>query len=125
MVHESPKVGTNLRDHLQIKMCYQDLQKTSNLDYTWKMLPWYLEWRKDPIKSARLGRIGSNMLPVGGFRKLNDQSEHPDVQHHILIVEVNDHARKVSTFVYGTYNSITYVATNEMGFRRSSMYVAT
>ena len=68
MVHESPKVGTNLRDHLQIKMVYQDPQKVSNFEVLWKLLPWYAEWRKDPVKSAQLGRLGCNMLPIGGFR---------------------------------------------------------
>lgn len=68
MVHESPKVGTNLRDHLQIKMVYQDPQKVSNFEVLWKLLPWYAEWRKDPVKSAQLGHLGCNMLPIGGFR---------------------------------------------------------
>ena len=39
LVHESPNVGTNLRDHLQAKLCYQDKQWNGNTDMSIKMLP--------------------------------------------------------------------------------------
>ena len=55
----------------------------------------YLQWKRDPIQSAKDGRVGCNQLPVGGFWKLNRNSGHPDVQNHVLLTEVVDHATKV------------------------------
>ena len=76
--------------------------------FTLNLILRYLQWKKDPIKSAKDGRVGCNQLPVGGFWRLNEKSGHPDVQNHVLLTEVIDHATKVSTSHYTVNLLVTF-----------------
>ena len=90
-MHELPSVGRNLRDHLNAKVCYQDIQKTGGRNFGLTVGKRYLDWKKNPSED----NLGSNILVVGGFEKTSDDQEFPDMQHQVLPVEVLDHGRKV------------------------------
>ena len=67
----------------------------TDIEFLEKLVLRYLKWKKDPIQSAKDCNLGCNLLPVGGFWKLNERSAHPDIQNHVTLIEVVDHARKV------------------------------
>lgn len=85
VLHESPDVGENLQDHLELYVQYACKKPVS----LYPALKW---WRKPKIGAQWLfGRTGigaSNHFEAGGFVRGNDHVKYPNLQFHFLPVAI-------------------------------------
>jgi choline dehydrogenase-like flavoprotein len=93
MVHELPGVGQNLQDHIDIVLGYKT-KDTDNIGVglraTLKLMSEMLKWRKHGNSM-----IASTITESGSFFKTDPALDRPDVQTHLVISIVDDHARKL------------------------------
>lgn len=81
IVHDSPEVGKNLQDHLDIFLIYETARGNSYDRY--KKLRWQI-WAGLQFALFRSGPITSNVVEAGGFWWSGKQKGLPDIQFHFL-----------------------------------------
>lgn len=86
LIHDSPGVGENLQDHLEMYLQYECKQPVS-------LYP-ALKWYNQPKIGAEwlfLGQgIGaSNQFEAGGFIRSSEEFDWPNIQYHFLPVAIN------------------------------------
>jgi len=81
VVRDSPEVGGNLQDHLDIFLVYQVANANSYDKY--KKLHWQV-WAGMQFALFRSGPVTSNIVEAGGFWWSGKQEGLPDVQFHFL-----------------------------------------
>ncbi|HEY4165030.1 MAG TPA: choline dehydrogenase [Dongiaceae bacterium] len=94
VVHDSPGVGENLQEHLEMYIQQQCKQPITLYTYT-KPMPMALagvEWFL-----THKGICSTSHLESGGFIRSEPGIEHPNLQFHFLPSTVNDHGRKNGT----------------------------
>ena len=93
ILHALPGVGKNLQDHLDFIQSYRT-QHVDTLGFSLRggaRLAWHaLRW----FRSGR-GLIASPIAEAGAFLKTDPSLTRPDVQLHLTIGVVEDHARKL------------------------------
>ena len=91
--HHLPGVGRNLQDHLDFTFAHH-VPDTALFGLTppgwWPTLRDVLRYRNE-----RRGRFTSNFAEAGGFLRLTPDSAVPEVQLHVVMAVVDDHARKL------------------------------
>jgi len=97
VLHDSPGVGQNLCDHLEMLVQHECLRPVS------------LYRHVGPIRQSRLGlewllrRSGigaTNMFEAGGFFRSNDTLEYPDTQIHFVAAAI-DYGKKLGISKHG------------------------
>ncbi|TMS36019.1 hypothetical protein L596_003288 [Steinernema carpocapsae] len=97
VVQDTPGVGSNLQDHLEIyvqQKCTKPitLYNQSSWKFPHNMVSIGLQWF---VNQTGLG--ASSHLESGGFARSNDQVEHPDIQFHFLPSTVHEDGREVGS----------------------------
>ncbi len=99
--HSLPGVGENLQEHVDVLVVAKDRSKTS-----WAamrpmtMLRSSVEVLRYVFK--RRGMLSTTIAESGGFIKVGDDAETPDVQLHASPLAMDDHGRTLSYFLkYG------------------------
>ncbi|CAJ0960358.1 unnamed protein product, partial [Mesorhabditis belari] len=95
VVQDTPGVGSNLQDHLEIyvqQKCTQPvtLYNKSSWKFPHNMIAIGLEWF-----AKRTGLGASSHLESGGFARSSEEVDHPDIQFHFLPSTVHDDGRGV------------------------------
>ncbi len=90
VVAESPDVGQNLQDHIEVYMQYKCLQPISLYKYG--------SFRNHPIHQSKAGLewflfksgvCASNHFESGGFIRSDKGVQHPDIQYHFMPAAVH------------------------------------
>lgn len=81
VVHESPEVGANLQDHLDIFLIHE-LSGAESYD-KYKKLHWQA-WAGLQFALFRSGPVTSNVVEGGAFWWVDPNDPYPDVQFHFL-----------------------------------------
>lgn len=81
VVHDSPEVGKNLQDHLDVFMIYELIGPNSYDKY--KKLHWQM-WAGLQFALFRSGPVTSNVVEGGAFWRIDPEESIPDVQFHFL-----------------------------------------
>jgi len=91
--HHLPGVGRNLQDHLDFTFGHR-VPDTALFGLT---PPGWLPGLRDVFRyrRERRGRLTSNFAEAGGFLRLTPDSPVPEVQLHVVMALVDDHARKL------------------------------
>lgn len=91
--HHLPGVGRNLQDHLDFTFGHHapDADLFGFTPRGWAGL--WRAWRR--YAGERRGRFTSNFAEAGGFLRLSPESPAPEVQLHVVLALVDDHARKL------------------------------
>uniref|UniRef100_A0A7E4VL99 Choline dehydrogenase n=1 Tax=Panagrellus redivivus TaxID=6233 RepID=A0A7E4VL99_PANRE len=97
IVQDTPGVGNNLQDHLEIyvqEKCSQPitLYDQSSWRFPHNMIRTGLQWFYN-----QTGLGASSHLESGGFARSSSAVEHPDIQFHFLPSTVHDDGRTVGT----------------------------
>ncbi len=98
MVHELPGVGQNLQDHVDFVMTYRSKNRdllSIGLGGAVKLFKESMKWRRDGS-----GMVATPIAESGAFLKTDPSLSEPDIQLHLAIGMINDHARKLM-FGYG------------------------
>ncbi len=99
VLHDSPGVGQNMHDHLDIVQVVDAPKLTDlfgvSLTGMLSAARGILQWRKD-----RSGMLTTNFAEAGGFIKSQASEATPDLQLHFVIGKLVDHGRK-PTFGHG------------------------
>ncbi|MEC5211226.1 choline dehydrogenase-like flavoprotein [Psychrobacter sp. PL15] len=95
VVYDSPNVGENLQDHLDVVFDYEVNTKDVfgiTLGAAGKIIKGLSRWKKDGT-----GLLSTNFAEAGAFfsAKENDPKDWPDIQLHFLISRVVEHGRKI------------------------------
>ncbi len=90
VVHDSPGVGANLQDHLELYVQHESTQPVTlfGADRGLAKLRVGIEWLL-----FRTGLGASSHLEAGGFIRSDASATHPDLQFHFLPSLVIDHGR--------------------------------
>ncbi len=86
VLHDSPEVGANLQDHLEIYVQYACTQNVS-------LYP-YLQWYRQPFVGLEwylrnTGAGASNHFETGAFLRSGHDFGYPDLQFHFLPIAMN------------------------------------
>jgi len=93
MVHELSGVGQNLQDHIDFVLAYKsDDRDTVGLGPTGiaEIIKGMWQWKRDGS-----GMLASPMAEGAAFLKTKSSLERPDIQLHLTVGIVDDHARKL------------------------------
>ncbi len=90
VVVDSPDVGQNLQDHLQIKVLQHCTQPITAFSLN-RGIKQYLTALSYMFRRQGLGR--ENFLESGGFAKSREGLDRPDLQFHMINAMMQDHAR--------------------------------
>lgn len=95
VVYDSPNVGENLQDHLDVVFDYEVNTKDVfgiGFDTVGKLIKASNDWRKDGT-----GQLSTNFAEAGAFFSAKEETpkEWPDTQLHFMISRVIDHGRKI------------------------------
>ena len=91
--HHLPGVGRNLQDHLDFTFGHH-APDTDLFGFT--PPAWGPLWRAfRRYRGERRGRFTSNFAEVGGFLRLSPEAPAPEVQLHLVLALVDDHARRL------------------------------
>ncbi|MEN9874512.1 MAG: hypothetical protein RL186_1409 [Pseudomonadota bacterium] len=88
IVANSPDVGKNLQDHLDVLLLQECSQPITAFSYN-KGIKQYLTALEYVFKKSGFGR--ENFLESGGFAKSRDGLDRPDLQFHFVNALVQDH----------------------------------
>ena len=103
VVRDSPGVGANLQDHLQVRLMYEVSEKiTTNdaLNSIWGKARMGLQWL-----TARTGPLALGINMAGMFcRALPEENATPDTQFHFATVSAEHAAGNVHAFSGCTYS---------------------
>ncbi len=92
VVADSPQVGRNLQDHLDVIFSWRS-RNPDLVGFTpggaVAMTKAAAEWRR-----AGTGHLRTTVAESGGFVKSRPEIDRPDLQLHCLVAMVDDHARK-------------------------------
>jgi choline dehydrogenase-like flavoprotein len=92
VVHDSPGVGEQLHDHIDVVAVYEAPKLTELFGLSWsgarRLLPAIFEWR-----DHRRGMLTTNFAEAGGFVRSSPEVEVPDLQFHFVIAKLVDHGR--------------------------------
>ena len=93
-VHHLPGVGQNLQDHPDFVFGY----KSERLEVMGLSLPGSMKMWRDiqQYRRERRGMITTNFAEGGGFLKTRPELAVPDIQLHMVVALVEDHARKLN-----------------------------
>ena len=88
--HDSPEVGRNLQDHLDVCVIYEMTKPISMYSKT--------KGLKQPMIGLQYVFTGqgpgrTNHLHAGGFLKTRGELDRPDIQLHLVNAQMRDHAR--------------------------------
>ncbi len=91
--HDSPGVGVNLQDHLDVTLAYRSLRNDVlgiAPAATWALLKGIQQWRKDGT-----GMVATPYAEAGAFVRCAPDASRPDIQFHFVVARVEDHARRL------------------------------
>ena len=94
VVVDSPDVGKNLQDHLDVLLLQDCSQPITAYSYN-KGIKQYLTAIEYMFKKSGLGR--ENFLESGGFAKSREGLDRPDLQFHFVNALVQDHGNVAAT----------------------------
>ncbi len=85
VVHDSPGVGENLQDHLEVYVQYACKKPVSEYPA--------LKWYNKPLVGYkwlfhRTGAAATNHFEAGGFIRSSDRDKYPNVQYHFLPIAI-------------------------------------
>jgi choline dehydrogenase-like flavoprotein len=90
---DSPAVGANLQDHLDVTLAYHSL-KSDVMGIApgaaWQILKGIHQWRKDGT-----GLVATPYAEAGAFVRCAPDAQRPDTQFHFVVARVEDHARSL------------------------------
>ena len=93
MLHDLPRVGKNLQDHIDFNFCFKTSDKGTlgiSPRGLFKILGETAKWF---IHGNSM--ISSTLSEVGGFFKTDPSLDRPDIQNHFVIGLIDDHLRKI------------------------------
>ncbi|MDO6720040.1 GMC family oxidoreductase N-terminal domain-containing protein [Psychrosphaera sp. 1_MG-2023] len=91
LVHDLPGVGENLQDHPDYVSSYLSNNPTT-FGLSFRGV-WHMGRQLVNLIVNRSGLLTSNFAESGGFVKTDDALERPDIQFHLVVASVQDHAR--------------------------------
>jgi choline dehydrogenase len=94
VVVESPDVGQNLQDHLDVLLLQECSQPITAYSYN-KGIKQYVTALEYMFKKSGFGR--ENFLESGGFAKSREGLDRPDLQFHFVNALVQDHGNVAAT----------------------------
>jgi choline dehydrogenase-like flavoprotein len=96
VVHDSPGVGKNLQDHIDIVHSYEAGASRGlfglSLSSAWAVLKGMVQWSR-----FRRGMLTSNFAEGNGFIKTQPEESLPDAQLVFIVAKLIDHGRKLLT----------------------------
>lgn len=113
VIHDSPQVGENLQDHIDLILQYMvNTTDVFGIGFTGtkNLVKAGLQWRKDGT-----GMLSTNFAEGGAFFSVGDDPEDwPDIQLHFVIAPVEDHGRKLK-WGYGVSCHVYYLRPKSRG----------
>jgi len=100
-VHELPGVGQNLQEHADVLITTKENTGTS-LALTRPKALWNSTKAFFQFIFARRGNLTSTVAEAGGFIKVGENADRPDIQLHFSPAAMGDHGRDTSYYsIYG------------------------